>query len=295
MDLHYRKAATVGALVITAVVVFIAGAIWLQGRSLTAGNLRVIAFEDIGNLKRGAAVRVSGVEVGNVERIEFRGVGDVAVYVNLDDPRVEPRADATASIASVGIIGDVELAFDPGTAAEPLPTDAEIPGELDGGLADLGTALAERADSLMIALTETFSQRLSDDIHNTLVASQRMMNVLGDTASGPMYQLSRSLAAMRALSERLDSTLADEHFRGTIANMDSATAGLTALTRQLTLATAQMDTMLFNINSGRGTLGKLATDTTLYQGLVETQASIKALVDTLTATPGKINLKVELF
>jgi len=295
MDLHYRKASTVGALVLSAVVVFVAGAIWLQGRSLTSGNLHTIVFQDIGNLKRGAAVRVSGVEVGNVERIEFRGVGDVAVYVSLSDSRVVPKADARASISSVGIIGDVELTFDPGTSSQPLPEGSEIPGSMDGGLADLGGALAGRADSLMVAMTAMFSQRLSDDIHATLVSSQRMMDVLADTASGPMYQLAKTLEAMRGLSERLDSTLADDHFQGTLANMDSATAGLTELTRQLTLATARMDTMLFNINSGRGTLGKLATDTALYQGLLETQASIKALVDTLTATPGKLNLKVELF
>ncbi len=46
---------------------------------------------------------------------------------------------------------------------------------------------------------------------------------------------------------------------------------------------------------GQGTLGKLVTDSTLYMGLVETQRSLKAFLDTLTATPGKLNIKVELF
>ncbi len=56
-----------------------------------------------------------------------------------------------------------------------------------------------------------------------------------------------------------------------------------------------MDTILLNVSLGKGTLGKLVTDTTLYQGLVETQRSIQALIDTLTASPGKLNIKVELF
>jgi hypothetical protein len=49
------------------------------------------------------------------------------------------------------------------------------------------------------------------------------------------------------------------------------------------------------MSSGKGTLGKLVTDTTLYNGLLETQRSVQALIDTLTAHPGKLNIKVELF
>ena len=67
------------------------------------------------------------------------------------------------------------------------------------------------------------------------------------------------------------------------------------MTRQLTTVAARMDTLLINMSSGKGTLGKLVTDTTLYNGLLETQRSVQALIDTLTAHPGKLNIKVELF
>ncbi len=295
MDLHYKQATGVGATVLVAVLAFLAGTIWLQGRSIRAGNLYTITFTDIGNLKRGTPVRVSGVEVGSVERIDFRGVGDVAVRMSLSNPQVTPRADATASIASVGIIGDVVLAYDPGTATEPLGADAEIIGTMSGGLSEMGAGLVGKMETLLDSLALLFTQRLSDDMHNTLVASQRMFGVLSDTTGGPMGELTRTLASMRGLTTRMDSTLASPAFQGTLTNLDSATASFNLMAQQLAATTARLDTMLLNINAGRGTLGKLVTDSTLYLGLVETQRSLKAFLDTLTATPGKLNIKVELF
>ena len=81
MDLHYKQATAVGGMVLVAVVAFVAGTLWLQGRSFGGGNLYTAKFVNIGSLKRGSAVRVSGVDVGNVERIDFRAVGDVAAIL----------------------------------------------------------------------------------------------------------------------------------------------------------------------------------------------------------------------
>ena len=295
MDLHYKQATAVGGMVLVAVVAFVAGTIWLQGRSFGGGDLYTAKFVNIGSLKRGSAVRVSGVDVGNVERIDFRGVGDVAVRLNLSNPDVMPREDATASIASIGLIGDVVLDYFPGSSATPLADGGEIPGSLTGGLTDLGSGLMGRMEALMDSMAVLFTTQLSNDLHQTLEASQTMFRVLADTVNGPLVELTRTLVSMRSLGVRADSLLGSDEFRATITNLDSTAVGLKGMTRQLTTVAARMDTLLINMSSGKGTLGKLVTDTTLYNGLLETQRSVQALIDTLTAHPGKLNIKVELF
>ncbi len=295
MDLHYKQATAVGGMVLVAVVAFVAGTIWLQGRSFGGGDLYTAKFVNIGSLKRGSAVRVSGVDVGNVERIDFRGVGDVAVRLNLSNPDVMPREDATASIASIGLIGDVVLDYFPGSSATPLADGGEIPGSLTGGLTDLGSGLMGRMEALMDSMAVLFTTQLSNDLHQTLEASQTMFRVLADTVNGPLAELTRTLVSMRSLGVRADSLLGSDEFRATITNLDSTAVGLKGMTRQLTTVAARMDTLLINMSSGKGTLGKLVTDTTLYNGLLETQRSVQALIDTLTAHPGKLNIKVELF
>ena len=295
MDLHYKQATAVGGMVLVAVVAFVAGTIWLQGRSFGGGDLYTAAFANVGSLKRGSAVRVSGVDVGNVERIDFRGVGDVAVRLNLTNPDILPREDASASVTSIGLIGDVVLDYNPGTSATPMAEGDEIPGSLTGGLTDLGSGLMGRMEALMDSMAVLFTTQLSDDLHRTLEASQAMFQVLADTVNGPLAELTRTLVSMRGLGARADSLLASDEFRATITNLDSTAVGLKGMTRQLTTVAARMDTLLINMGNGKGTLGKLVTDTTLYHGLLKTQRSVQALIDTLTAHPGKLNIKVELF
>ena len=295
MDLHYKQATAVGGMVLVAVVAFVAGTIWLQGRSFGGGDLYTAAFANVGSLKRGSAVRVSGVDVGNVERIDFRGVGDVAVRLNLTNPDILPREDASASVTSIGLIGDVVLDYDPGSSATPMAEGDEIPGSLTGGLTDLGSGLMGRMEALMDSMAVLFTTQLSDDLHGTLEASQAMFQVLADTVNGPLAELTRTLVSMRSLGARADSLLGSDEFRATITNLDSTAVGLKGMTRQLTTVAARMDTLLINMSMGKGTLGKMVTDTTLYQGLLETQRSVQALIDTLTAHPGKLNIKVELF
>ncbi len=152
-----------------------------------------------------------------------------------------------------------------------------------------------RMEALMDSMAVLFTTQLSDDLHRSLEASQAMFRVLADTVNGPLAELTRTLVTMRSLGARADSLLASDEFRATITNLDSTAVGLKGMTRQLTTVAARMDTLLINMSMGKGTLGKMVTDTTLYQGLLETQRSVQALIDSLTAHPGKLNIKVELF
>ncbi|MHB1328399.1 MAG: MlaD family protein, partial [Gemmatimonadales bacterium] len=77
MDLHRKQEVTVGVLVLGGIALFLAGTMWLQGKSFGRGQSAIqVSFADAGTLKRGSAVRVSGVNLGSVEEIDFRGVGD---------------------------------------------------------------------------------------------------------------------------------------------------------------------------------------------------------------------------
>ena len=70
MDLRVREV-TVGSIVIVAILVFIFGTMWLSGRRVSSGNSVRMQFPNVSGLKRASPVRVSGVNVGKVESIEF--------------------------------------------------------------------------------------------------------------------------------------------------------------------------------------------------------------------------------
>jgi phospholipid/cholesterol/gamma-HCH transport system substrate-binding protein len=296
MDLPYKQEITVGGLVLAGIALFIVGTMWLSGRSLNPRSNEVrVQFSDVGNLKRGNQVKVSGVQLGTVEDIEFVDVGKVLIILSLDR-RITPRVDATARLVSVGLIGDASLInFDPGREAERLPPDRVIMGQQSEGITELGAELGDQARVVLEGIGEVANKRLADDMHNTLVSIQRLANVFSNRRDGPTAELAATAASLQQLSRRLDSVLGGPALDRTVSNLDSVTVQLRRLTDQYAVTGARLDSLLQRVNRGEGTLGRLATDSTLYFELRDLTATVKAFVDTLRKNPGKITVQFRVF
>lgn len=305
MDLSYKQEITVGTLVLVAIALFIVGTTWLSGRSVAADSDKFwkIQFREAGNLKVSSQVRISGVAVGKVERIDLADVGKVLVSISLPDKReFTPKVDATAKIVAVGFVGDAAVAFDPGDAPQPLPRDRVIIGTQEPGLADRAEVLGDRADSVLLGAQAIVNQKTADQLHatmsalqGTLRAAQRTMELYANPRTGPTAELTHTMATMRHLGARLDSTLAHPALSRTLGRTDTLTGNLALMTQQLTSTTARLDTLLAKVNAGQGTLGKFATDSGLYRDMRDLSQSMRKLVDELSKHPGKVPVTVKLF
>jgi phospholipid/cholesterol/gamma-HCH transport system substrate-binding protein len=300
MDLRIREV-TVGSIVIVAILVFIFGTMWLSGRRVSSGNTVKMLFANVSGLKRASPVRVSGVNVGKVESIEFQDVGKVLVVASLP-PKIRPRIDATGQIVSVTLVGDYAVDFDPGQNPQSLPAGHVILGTQEVGLSDRAAVLADRADSVLLGAQMIVNQRTADQLQATLTAlqgtlkaTQHTMEVLGDSRRGPTAELTRTMASFRSLSERLDSTLANPALARTISRSDTLTGNLAAMSAQFTRTGARLDSVLAGVNSGRGTIGKFATDSGFYTDIRELSQSMKRLLDELQKHPGKVPVTVKIF
>lgn len=289
----YHREATVGLLVLTAVGLFIAGTLWLRGRSIGRTDLTEIVFSDISNLKTGAPVRISGAPVGKVETIVFEAVGRVKVGVSFSAP-IEPTTGARATIATVGMLGDNVIDFDPGQGA-PLPDDTPIVGTLAQGIFDKGAGLADQASQTLSSVNRMLDTALVTDLRRTLATTERLMALLADRNSGPTAEVNATMRSLQRLSARLDTSLAGVNGAAMQARVDTTMRSAAQLADRLGGMTARMDSLLGRIERGEGTLGKLASDTTLYVELRRTLGAASALVDTLAKHPGKLGITVRVF
>jgi len=294
MDLHYKQEVTVGALVILGVALFVAGTMWLGGRSFSAAPTVQIAFSDAGTLKRGSPVKVSGVTLGSVADIDFREFGKVLVKVTLDR-RVQPRSDASARLTAVGLVADAIINFNPGTAADPLPGDKVIVGTVDAGFMALGSDLGERAKTLMTGVSDLANKKLADDLHQTMVAVQRMANLYANPDRGPSAELTRTLSEVQRMSHRLDSLLEDARPAPAVRRADSLMTELTRLSEDARGTAARLDTVLARVSRGEGTLGRFANDTSFYANAQRLMKSLQEFVDDLRKHPGKVGINVRVF
>ena len=83
-------------------------------------------FNTIGDLARGAEVRVAGVPVGAVSAIELESQTYFARTALTIRGDVEIPADSTAKIATSGLLGGAYVEIEPGGDAEMLAPNGEI-------------------------------------------------------------------------------------------------------------------------------------------------------------------------
>ena len=284
MDLTYKQEVGVGAIVLVGFAVVLVGMFWLTGRSLRTSGISVdVMFESVAGLKQGDPVLVSGVKKGRVARVALERVKSVRVTMEIQRD-VAPHIDASAAVAAMDLFGAKFIDYNPGSRDEMLAKGRVITGSNQPDITDVAQGVANRANELMENAANIVSDRLGEDIHNTLMMTQRAMSTLANAPEGPFVkQTTRTLQATERVMQRVDSMLGS----GTGRNIDSISTNLARLTNHLSHTTAALDTLLTRINRGEGTFGKMSADTTMYHDLHSLSISLTALLTDLKEHPDK--------
>lgn len=117
----------VGAVVLAAAAGFLIYALGHVGGGGKAGGYQVSArFGEVGSLAPGADVRVAGVKVGAVSKVELDPKTFLARATLTLDRDVRLPADSTAKVTSDGLLGGQHLSIAPGGATEDLKAGGEI-------------------------------------------------------------------------------------------------------------------------------------------------------------------------
>lgn len=296
MELSYKEEVGVGAIVVLGIVAFTVFMFWFTGRSINSKGVSVEAlFKDVSGLKTGDPVRVSGVKKGRVGEVRLQRVGLVRVTLVLD-PEVTPHKDATATVASADFLGAKYVDYNPGVSDTMLAANQAIAGVTEEQFADVAERAANNANELITNVNKGLNPgELATDIHNTLVATQRGMSALSQATNGPLVQQTqRTLVEVERVMARFDTMLAAANAPAQGRRLDTLSTNLSRLTSQLATATGSLSTLIDKINKGDGALGRLATDTTVYNDLHKTLDALQLLLTDLRERPGRY-LTVKVF
>ncbi len=288
MDLYYKQEVKVGLFVIVAIVGFFGGMTWLTGKSFFSKDVEVsVRFEDVGTLTKGDPVEVSGVRIGRVSETELEAEGRVLVVLELDE-RFAPKIDANATIKSLDFLGAKFVDYTPGTSSMALGADQVVIGTAGTDLAETTSKLTDNAVGVMLNMQRMLSQQLSEDVHNTLVATQRALEVMTNVGEGPVVnEIQETLAAFQSVAVRLDSTLANPGINKSLSQLDELTESVQGMTDGIAGATTALGDLLRSMSDTSGSLGKILSDTTIHGDLHELMVSLRKLLDDIRERPGR--------
>jgi phospholipid/cholesterol/gamma-HCH transport system substrate-binding protein len=228
------------------------------------------SFSTVGGLRQGASVLLAGVTVGTVTSVRLAAPGEGGARVELglsSEARRRLRADATATLQTVGLLGDRVIAIEPGQAEAPLPRGAVLPGNVPLELGDVITKIGDTVDALTklaLRLDETVAHIDVPGIaENVRVATDGLKRIVTRVEHGP--GLLHDLAYDAALAEELRA--AGEQIQSASRQLAAAGAGSNTMVRRLDDAAANIDQIVAHVRAGRGTLGGIVYDPDIYENL----------------------------
>lgn len=299
----------VGALTILALALLFIGFNYLKGRDVFSRSKKIYAvFTDLGSLEKSNEVKINGLPIGSVydKREKDKDVSAIVVTIQLTRDINIPK-NSVAYISS-SLVGSSYIVIERGNSSELLQDEDTIATRLETGiLGDVKAQLDPTISSvrnILDSLKKTLggiNQLLDNENRNNL--KQTMANLNTASANLNMLLNSESGALARSLQNAEDFTgtlkASSQDIKATLQNTKRVSEQLAAMPLAATVDSLEqligsLRSTLQSINQGKGTLGALLQDRTLYDQLQQTVLSAEILMDDLRTHP-KRYVQVSVF
>ena len=289
-------------LVIGGIALFIYGFSFLKGTSLFERDKTIYTiYNEVEGLVPGAKVTINGLSVGKISEIDFLpNSTKILITMKIRDELVFSTR-STALLYETGLIGGMAVAIKPVFDNEnKIISGDTLASEVKPGLTELInrqieplqakiSSMLSSADSLFIGVSNVLDnntqlnlkstlQNLSNTTQNLNEASSALIKILDDNQS------------------YINTTF--NNFSATSANLKSITdsiseANISASMRELNETVRGLNLIVSSIEKGKGTLGKIVNDESLYESLIDASDELESLLSDLKNHPKRyINLSI---
>ena len=292
--MNTRIEVKIGLIVILSGVIFYAGIRFFK--DLPFFGQAITYHTELSNslgLVPGNAVALNGVSVGVVSKVEFIPTGILVSFSVQND--IVLTQGTLASVGGMGLVGSVQLNLDPGPVDTPAyPPDALIPStvqpDIFTDIANRTPEVLSRVDTVLAgsslaisAATELFTEP-EGQMQLTLEAIQNSANAFQAVLLAEQGSLKSVLRDLEKLSNAIES-FTEDSLGSTATNIREVVNRLSVNLDLLETTTHELNTLLSAINNGQGTLGKLATEDSLYLEMHGASAALRRILENFEKDP----------
>jgi len=290
-------------LVIASILLFIWGYSFLKGRDLfTNYKTLYVEYNNVEDLSPSAPVTINGLTIGKVNKITINEVtGKLLVELQLKTDFPISKS-SQAALYSPSLIGGKQIKIIPNLAdKEPVEDGQTLASTVELGLTEsLGGKIEPIQQKLDLMLANI----------NTLVSG--LNNVLDkqgqENLKKSLAELSQTMEQFHRASGSLNSILDTNkgQINGVVTNFNKMSSNFNKISdslnkadlgktvRNLNQTLAKVDNLMSNLNSGKGTAGKLLSDDALYNNLSKTSKELELLLQDVRLYPTRY-VNVSLF
>lgn len=289
-------------LVIISIILFIWGYSFLKGKNLfDNSNKLFVVYENVAGLAPSAPVTLNGLTIGKVNSISINPDGKLLVelHITTDFPISK---SSIAEIYDSGLVGGRQIAIKPNL----LDKNYTVSGDYLQASSKLGLtdALAQQLEPLQAKIQELLENAdvLFTNV-NDILDTQTRQNLKSSIAS-----LNATLSEFSVASKNVNELLTENKSKlnNTLKNVDKvsgnfatisdslAKANLGQTVKNLEKTLAKVDKIMAELEQGKGTMGKLIKDETMYTNFSKTSKELELLLQDVRLHPTRY-VNVSLF
>lgn len=283
-----------GAVVFFAAVIVVVGAMWLSERYAgAAGGYRVrVQFESVPGLQVGNPVTFRGVWVGKVLGI-YLDEGQPIVTLGFAKFDALP-VDSRIIVKSDGLLGGQMIEIRVGNSPRTLADNALIDGEMAGGMDQAVVEGGELISKVNQAMNQVASDQNLLHISNAIARFDTTTQILNTIWARNQENLNVLLDSLALASGDASGVLRENRadLRSSVKHLKDATSRMGVLAQNMVETSEAMKEMFDNLNqitgqvrSGKGTVGKLVQEDSLYQHLDRTLTTVDSLIEDVKRDP----------
>ncbi|NVO11962.1 MAG: MCE family protein [Bacteroidales bacterium] len=315
MKIKITREAKIGFFAILCLAAMFWGINFLKGKNVfSPNNIYYTIFNQVDGLENTNPVLINGFKVGLVKNIKFEegNTGRFLVTLLIGKKYKIPE-NTIAKMISTSIIGGKAIKLEVISGGKLHSPGDTLPGQIETGLIDqLGHQIApvkQKAENLMVefektlkVMNEVFNEenkaQLSQSFANLNKALYNINQTAAelDTTLSPNGTMRKILSNVEAISSNLKNNNKDisKIIRNFSAISDTiAKIKIASTMIQVDSAMRQFNAVVTKINSGKGTLGNLINNDTLYFNLENASRSLELLVKDVKENPKRyINFSV---
>ena len=281
-------------IIIGGIFLFLLGFNFLNGTSLLKReNIQYAVYDNVEGLQIGTKVTVNGLIVGKVATIDFLpNSAKILVSFTLRND-VQFSSNSVAELYEASLIGGKSIAIIPDYSSAIMLQDGDTlktavkPGLTDvvnQQIAPLQQKLERvlvNADSLFTGINTVLNQEGKDNLSTTLADLSKTIKRINGVAAS-LDQL------LDSQDENLTTTL--DNFAKISSNVNELTDSLARSNIKQTLVAFEktvnrLNGILLDIEQGKGSMGKLIKDESVYDNIQATTKEIELLIKDLKEHP----------
>ncbi len=289
-------------LVISSILLFIWGYSFLKGRDLFSDyKTFYVYYDNVEGLTASAPVTISGLGVGKVNGIELQhdtGKLRVELQIKSDFPISKT---SLVNLYEPGLIGGKQIQIIPDLTNNVMAESGDtlksgvVPG-LTAVVADKLAPLQEKVEKMVVSADVLLKN------FNSVLDAKTKENLKSSIAN-----LNATLVEFRTAGQKANTMLDNNGAKlsSTFTNLDKASGNFAKISdsiakadlgktiRELQASLDKLDGIMSDAQSGKGTLGKLLKDESLYNNLNKSSRELELLLQDLRLNPTRyVNISV---